>query len=655
MAIEDENESVQTERNIDQLFTNGAVVLPSLLPSNTTRKLREVIISKNKGQSMSEQFFVLNHDHRYSLVTSIHHDHDPIHDPDNHLSQALSLIASNTKLRALLTSALQDSDPSLVEMSAITVLYGAEAQPWHADTLPESSSTLFGNTYSDLYTVFVALQDTTNEMGATELCLGTHMCSIWDEEYQYFVPNSNNDGGGEWQTSSPHMCDQIKEYTLSNGTTTRRTRGVQVPLKAGDAFVYNSELIHRGKEHVDPLATERVQLLLSFTSRPMQRLNTDDSESVEIVDWRALPNGATYSLKYDSWGSTMSNMMLYKQKKSSLRRRLGLDSSEGWRFLNIYANRCQRYHNSECKLFDLSNRKLIHRVIVLVMCTLFALLGYAISLMREVVNGSGASKSTGKDEVVVKQAVVQNTAETMLIQKRVVIRSSTIIVVRNGVETRVSSSGSSIVDMEPCTWKTFRPLLVFCGLSSFIIICGSAWVFLLAPSAIGAPPSLPHLEMNEGLGIYSDDSVGIQSDLRWLHDRSMQLKYDNKKLNISRDDVIVADSLQVNLLSDVQAKKLYYHTGNVQLRAIISRILYDELKQQKKKEKLISDASARRELLERILKNELPSFKFWKVSGDRRQWTLMKENDISSFVDGLVLKQLKNKVADGINGDSCTA
>ena len=650
MAIEDENESVQTERNIDQLFTNGAVVLPSLLPSNTTRKLREVIISKNKGQ-----FFVLNHDHRYSLVTSIHHDHDPIHDPDNHLSQALSLIASNTKLRALLTSALQDSDPSLVEMSAITVLYGAEAQPWHADTLPESSSTLFGNTYSDLYTVFVALQDTTNEMGATELSLGTHMCSIWDEEYQYFVPNSNNDGGGEWQTSSPHMCDQIKEYTLSNGTTTRRTRGVQVPLKAGDAFVYNSELIHRGKEHVDPLATERVQLLLSFTSRPMQRLNTDDSESVEIVDWRALPNGATYSLKYDSWGSTMSNMMLYKQKKSSLRRRLGLDSSEGWRFLNIYANRCQRYHNSECKLFDLSNRKLIHRVIVLVMCTLFALLGYAISLMREVVNGSGASKSTGKDEVVVKQAVVQNTAETMLIQKRVVIRSSTIIVVRNGVETRVSSSGSSIVDMEPCTWKTFRPLLVFCGLSSFIIICGSAWVFLLAPSAIGAPPSLPHLEMNEGLGIYSDDSVGIQSDLRWLHDRSMQLKYDNKKLNISRDDVIVADSLQVNLLSDVQAKKLYYHTGNVQLRAIISRILYDELKQQKKKEKLISDASARRELLERILKNELPSFKFWKVSGDRRQWTLMKENDISSFVDGLVLKQLKNKVADGINGDSCTA
>ena len=179
-------------------------------------------------------------------------------------------------------------------------------------------------------------------MGATELCLGTHMCSIWDEEYQYFVPNSNNDGGGEWQTSSPHMCDQIKEYTLSNGTTTRRTRGVQVPLKAGDAFVYNSELIHRGKEHVDPLATERVQLLLSFTSRPMQRLNTDDSASVEIVDWRALPNGATYSLKYDSWGSTMSNMMLYKQKKSSLRRRLGLDSSEGWRFLNIYANRCQR-------------------------------------------------------------------------------------------------------------------------------------------------------------------------------------------------------------------------------------------------------------------------------------------------------------------------
>lgn len=690
VAIEDEDMITQAASNLDQLYTHGAVVLPSLLPLNITRQLREVILSKNKAQSRSDQFYVLNHDYRYSLVTSIHHGHDLVHDPDDHLSRALSHIASNTKLKALLTSALHDDDPSLVEMSAITVLYGAESQPWHADTLPDQSSLLFGNTYSDLYTVFVALQDTSNEMGATELCLGTHMCGDWDEEHHRFVPNVNSDGGGKWETSKPHMCDQVKEFTLPNGTSVKRRRGVQVPLKAGDAFVYNSELIHRGRDHVDLLATERVQLLLSFTSRPMQILGKD-FDGNEVVDWRVPPNGATYALKWDSWGRTLSDLAVKRSDTSTFTRRVGLDSSisadeasaravpslQGWRYFNIWVKRCLRSDNRVCLQFDLSDAMLTNRMLMLAMCFLVVSIGYVTLLMSNVVDGKRVSKNNSNTDKKVVETVIRDANGKKTIQTRVVIRSSTVSVVRKGGAKVLSASSSpygNTVD-KPEDWKTFRPVLVLCGLSTVVALAFTIKIFRLAPSAFQTPPSLPHLEIGEGLGKYSNINATFQPDLqqRWLYERSVQSKRDNKQLNISRDDVILAAPLQFNSLqgagrvipeklSDVQMKKLQYHPGNMRLGYVVDQYLNDELKDPKKKQKLVSDASARQALAEWVLssfvknKNTTKPVQFWKISGDRRKWTLMDEQAIHVFVEGMVVEALENEVGFQVcDGDFCTA
>lgn len=93
---------------------------------------------------------------------------------ENPLVQAaLKEVATHPVLRPLLDAALGPSS-SLVSMSAITNVHGAAEQHFHADT--HTSAATHPEYFVPEFQLGIPLQNTTAEMGATEVCPGTHRC-----------------------------------------------------------------------------------------------------------------------------------------------------------------------------------------------------------------------------------------------------------------------------------------------------------------------------------------------------------------------------------------------------------------------------------------------------------------------------------------------
>jgi hypothetical protein len=103
----------------------------------------------------------------------------------------------------------------------------------------------------------VALQDTTGEMGATDLCPGTHYCA--------------NDLHG--------ICDERK-------IGFHKVREEEI-WKSGDGALLNQQVWHRGTKHVDPNAGERVMFIVSFLGRP--------------TDTRQLARGTYFHMRWNMW------------------------------------------------------------------------------------------------------------------------------------------------------------------------------------------------------------------------------------------------------------------------------------------------------------------------------------------------------------------
>ncbi|KAJ1467227.1 hypothetical protein T484DRAFT_1645972 [Baffinella frigidus] len=98
----------------------------------------------------------------------------------------------------------------VIELAAFINAPGAVRQALHADTLFSKDAAL--------YTVFVALQDTSDEMGATILLPKSHTANAHD---RFDDPD-----------------DQL--------TFLRTTPYTTADLKAGDALIYDSRTLHCG-------------------------------------------------------------------------------------------------------------------------------------------------------------------------------------------------------------------------------------------------------------------------------------------------------------------------------------------------------------------------------------------------------------------------
>jgi hypothetical protein len=147
-----------TEDSVRHMLTHGASIYPNLLSNDTAFELREWISRENK---VREGWNVIENKNRYSW--GIDMNMNPT------LQQFWKELASNENFLNGL-QAIVGADPAIIEFTAITSSYGAQDQFLHADVVPSGSAVKFSRSFVPSYSLFVPLQDTTYEMGATRKC-----------------------------------------------------------------------------------------------------------------------------------------------------------------------------------------------------------------------------------------------------------------------------------------------------------------------------------------------------------------------------------------------------------------------------------------------------------------------------------------------------
>mmetsp|Transcript_21772 Transcript_21772/g.33055 ORF Transcript_21772/g.33055 Transcript_21772/m.33055 type:complete len:828 (-) Transcript_21772:201-2684(-) len=245
------------EEAIDIVMTHGTGLIPGLLKHETMKELREYIDNRNNHLDKAEKIPVSQGKKRVSF--GIEATEDPI------IATALKELANHKLLEALLHG-LVGEDPALTEITAITARYGAKNQAWHPDVKPDGNALKFARTYSHSYSLFIPLQDTPPEMGATTVCPGTHYCVSWDDTQE--------------------MCEQ-------NGFQVSDSFPEKV-WKAGNGFILNQQMWHRGAKHNMKGAEDRIVFIVSFIGRPDQT--------------RQLSRGTYFHMKWLMWGHTFKDL-----------------------------------------------------------------------------------------------------------------------------------------------------------------------------------------------------------------------------------------------------------------------------------------------------------------------------------------------------------
>ena len=256
--------------NVDKMMTHGVGIIPELLSVSTVAKLRQYIVYRNENLSSYDEININPNYGRQAFAL----------DPGEHISvqNALNELASNAVLKSTLQGLLGDDDPALTEMSSLTSYVGAEAQGWHHDVIVETGTAVqYARTYSYSYSLFIPLQDTWAEMGATNVCPGSHMC-------------------GE---SANTICDRYGFQPLLY----RNTNGQRV-WRAGDGVLFNQQLCHRGEEHT--AGRERIMFVVSFTRRPQLG-----------VDSRVLSKGLFCFVLWRIWGLTWQDLYASSQRHTT--------------------------------------------------------------------------------------------------------------------------------------------------------------------------------------------------------------------------------------------------------------------------------------------------------------------------------------------------
>jgi hypothetical protein len=321
-----------------KLTQHGVALFQNVLSNETASTLREFIVEKNKRK---KSWYVIANENRSSWGIDVH-----MHPA---LQQAWREVASHEHLMAALQN-LVGPDPgrfcksdyfavynfwfiksyeaiqpyffdvvlfrprhllpssfvgfccrsAIIEFTAITASYGALQQFVHPDVQPDASAAVFARTFSSPYSLFIPLQDTTYEMGATHVCPGSHICSREDYCESRAVPLSDYNKVGP----------------------------------RGWGAVYNQQTYHRGGAHIDPSGPDRVILIMTFVPRPYR--------SSRGYDGRMISLGGTYSIAWYQWGHTLSDYVHADTRMTEPQRTLrslGLIRGNGWNLLDTISMR----------------------------------------------------------------------------------------------------------------------------------------------------------------------------------------------------------------------------------------------------------------------------------------------------------------------------
>ncbi len=266
------NDTFSVEEALDLVRDHGAGIFESIVTKETAQALKDYAVKANHELT---KLFVISRRHR-------HHIQLPHTEPC--VQDLLKEVASHPLLRPVLDNLLGPSS-SLMSLSIVSSEYGAKDQTFH----PDSAYSYHG--YPSLivpeWTVSVALQDTTREMGATGICAGTHDC-YWP----LTMRTSEAEAEYEKAHSTGEFAGSLEEFTSLH----RSPCNVTAVMKQGDAFLYSSDLIHAGRAHTDPDAPMRSQVFITLAGSRTSR-----------HDKRELPIGNLWTLNRDMWGQTIDD------------------------------------------------------------------------------------------------------------------------------------------------------------------------------------------------------------------------------------------------------------------------------------------------------------------------------------------------------------
>lgn len=152
---------------------------------------------------------------------------------------------------------------------------GAEQQEFHPDT--QLSYSTHPDDFVHEYTLAIPLQDTTKEMGATQICPGTQKCSGLEfdrvERFHAFIKDLY-----------PNIADKeynviLEDEEFVEWTDYNYPCDPTATLKAGGGLLYDASVLHRGGGYVDDYAeaAERVIIFITFAG---SRQGRDDERSL---------------------------------------------------------------------------------------------------------------------------------------------------------------------------------------------------------------------------------------------------------------------------------------------------------------------------------------------------------------------------------------
>lgn len=266
------DDATSTQEAGEMMGEHGVVVVPSILQKETAQAFRDYVMKANQDLP---QIFVQEPENRYHI--------SPPH-TETVVQKVFNELAEHPKLRPLIDSLL-GPESTLVIFSVVTNTYGAIDQNFHKDATGEAD---WPELFVPEYQLAIALQDVTEEMGATSIIPGTTGCEWpemdWDEYEEYY------------------NGDEAVQRTFGSFDNYLRAEGlgdvdVKATLNQGDGFIYHTATQHRGRGHTDPDAPDRVLVFFTFVG---SRQGKDDT--------RMLPMGQVYALKWNLWGRTIEDM-----------------------------------------------------------------------------------------------------------------------------------------------------------------------------------------------------------------------------------------------------------------------------------------------------------------------------------------------------------
>ena len=301
------------EEAANRMLQHGAAAVKNVLTKDTATQLRDYLANKHAHHLDYNEVF-WQEQGRLALGLGTH-DHPAI-------AKALEEVGSHALLKQTL-EAILGPNPAMSEISTLTSMTGNEDQYLHSDSDYFGSSLLYGQSFLHSYSMFIALQDTTQTLGATMVCPGTHFCA--DED---LAP----------------MCYENGAFSMSTNGKTGPRDGL---MEQGDALLFNQNIFHGGPGNRDPSGKDRIMFIISFVS---------SKQSPQ--DLRRQGLGTYYYQRWNMWGHTfddLKNASTVMVQPWGALRALGLLPAKGvtWihQFAQQIANKDDFYADGELEEF----------------------------------------------------------------------------------------------------------------------------------------------------------------------------------------------------------------------------------------------------------------------------------------------------------------